>query len=98
MDEWLREFANWTTEEEELQRGLDRLKVQIESISPGISVVSIEEILQPSFPTQIVYIGRHPQKPRRKLKEATCPNCGQSPHSHGERKLEQGPPDNSPSL
>lgn len=58
MDEWLKEFACWTTEEEELQARLHQLKEKLEAISPFISSISVEEAKRPSYPTQIVYIAR----------------------------------------
>ncbi|MCO5560190.1 hypothetical protein L7F22_013798 [Adiantum nelumboides] len=41
MDEWLQEFSNWRTEEEE---ALEALKELIEVLLPGCSVIHIEEL------------------------------------------------------
>ncbi|MCO5598357.1 hypothetical protein L7F22_052452 [Adiantum nelumboides] len=41
MDEWLQEFSNWRTEEEE---ALEALKEFIEVLLPGCSVIHIEEV------------------------------------------------------
>ena len=45
MDEWLQEFSNWTTEEEE---NLEELRALIETLLPGVSVLSLEEVTPPT--------------------------------------------------
>lgn len=45
MDEWLQEFSNWTTEEEDK---LEELRALIETLLPGVSVLSLEEVTPPT--------------------------------------------------